>query len=127
MPSALKREKQKAKIAPRKARTVCVKRGENPNLAWKKKKEEKEEKKSKNAKKKYACPIFLWSRADTDDVGAAMEAAFIRHDHGVHWTKNAELDEPRKAVERLLSVEEEVVEATDLQPDSFFEPAFDGE
>lgn len=42
-------------------------------------------------------------------------------------TKNAELNEHRKAVERLLSVEEEVVEATDLQPDSFFELAFDGE
>lgn len=43
-------------MTARKARTVCVKRGENPNLAWKKK-EEKEAKKSKNAKKKYAFAI----------------------------------------------------------------------
>ncbi|PIA94975.1 hypothetical protein CB0940_08111 [Cercospora beticola] len=112
------RRKEKKKIVasppPRKARTVRVKRGENPNLAWKKKKA-KEEKKGKNAKKK------------ADDLAAVVEAAFAQHDRGVDWTENAELNEHRRAVERLLSVEEKVVEATDLQPDSFFELAFDGE
>ncbi|CAK1364426.1 unnamed protein product [Cercospora beticola] len=62
-----------------------------------------------------------------DDFAAVMEAAFAWHDHSPEWTENAELNEHRKAVERLLSVEEQVVEATDLQPESFFELAFDGE
>ncbi|KAI5362459.1 hypothetical protein Slin15195_G061160 [Septoria linicola] len=114
MPNA-KATKRKARAAPaaqKPARTVRVKRGENPSRSWtaKNKKKEKDD--------------DLASMADT--FAATMAAEFALHDQRVERSVPAELARHRETVAALLSAEP-ATEPIELHPESFFDLAFGGE